>query len=83
MELTLKRYARVAALGALGVAAGSIALYALIGWVAWPAPRGGMNQAMAALTLISVSIPIAALIAAHLIYARILLRYGSQPSRRE
>ena len=80
MELTVKRFARLAALGALGVSAGAIGLYLLVGWIASPAPRGGIDATHAVLTWISVSIPIAALVAVHVVYARVLFRYAKDES---
>jgi hypothetical protein len=77
MAPTLKRYARLAAAGAVAVAAGATGLYLLIGWAAMHTPTGGIDQTQWMLTLISVAVPIAALVAAHLVYARILSRYAN------
>ena len=79
MELSLKRYARVAALGAFGVSAAVLALYALIAFGARYTPTGGIDHIEAAVTWISVAVPVAAIIAAHIAYARILLDYGKRP----
>ena len=79
MEFTVKRFARPAALGALGVSAGAIGLYLLVAFIASPVPRGGIDSTHAMLTWISVSIPIAALVAAHVVYALQLFRYSKTP----
>ena len=76
MELTLKKFARVAAAGALAVSAGALGLYLLIGFAALPSRAGGIDSIHAALTWISLAIPISLLIAAHLVYARVLFSYG-------
>ena len=77
MELTLKKYARLAALGALAVAAGATGLYLLIAWVATPTLGGGIDSTHAVLTWISVAIPISLIVAVHIVYARVLSRYAS------
>lgn len=78
MSLTLKPYARLAALGAVAVSAGALGLYLLIGFFSRPTASGGIDSTHAVLTWISLAVPIAALIAAHLVYARILLRYSKE-----
>jgi len=77
MELTLKKFARLAALGALGVSAGALGLYLLIGFAALPRRTGGIDSVHAALTWISLAVPISLLIAAHVVYAWVLFKYGS------
>jgi hypothetical protein len=77
MELTLKRYARLAALGALGVCAGAFGLYALIAFGSRSTPLGGIDGTQATVTWISLAIPVGLLVAAHLVYARVLFRYGN------
>ncbi len=79
MELTIKRLARPAAFGALAVAAGVIGLYVLIAFVARPTPPGGMPVALSALTWIAVAVPVAAIAAAHVVYALVLFRYARRP----
>ncbi|MFN8580777.1 MAG: hypothetical protein U0163_07370 [Gemmatimonadaceae bacterium] len=49
MEFTMKKFARLAALGALGVAVGSVALYLVIALGSAPAPRGGIDRTNAVL----------------------------------
>lgn len=71
--MSVRKYAKLAALGAVGVSFGVLALYALIAYGARPTAVGGIDTIHATLTWISVAIPAAALIAAHLAYAKILL----------
>jgi hypothetical protein len=77
MELTLKRFARLAAAGAFAVSVGALGIYLLVGFAALPTRTGGIDPIHAALTWISLAVPIAVLIAAHLVYARVLFKYGS------
>lgn len=78
MNLTLKPYARLAALGALGVSAGALLLYLLISFFSRPSASGGIDSTHAVLTWISLAVPVSALIAVHLVYARILMRYSKE-----
>ena len=71
-SFTMKRFARLAALGAIGVSFGVLALYLLVAFIARPTPEGGIDMTNAVLTWISVAVPAAAIIAAHLAYAKIL-----------
>jgi len=75
-ELKLKPYAKVAALGALGVCAGAFGLYLSVAFFTRPVPLGGIDQTQSLLTLISLAIPFALIIGAHLVYARVLLKYA-------
>lgn len=72
-RFTVRKFAKLAALGAVGVALGVLGLYALIAFASRPTPTGGIDRTHAILTWISASIPALAIIAAHLAYARILL----------
>jgi hypothetical protein len=71
--MSVRRYAKLAALGAVGVSLGVLGLYALIAFGSRPTATGGIDSVHATLTWISAAIPAAALIAAHLAYAKILL----------
>ena len=77
-ELKLKPFAKIAALGALGVCGGVFALYALLAFSARPGPLGGIDQTHSVLTLISLAVPFALIIAAHLVYARVLMKYAKE-----
>jgi len=77
-ELKLKPYAKLAALGALGVSAGTFGLYVLIAFFTRSVPLGGIDGTHAVLTLISLAIPFALIIGAHLIYAKVLMEYSKE-----
>lgn len=77
-ELKLKPYAKIAALGALGVCAGVFGLYLFIAFFTRSVPLGGIDQTQAILTLISLAIPFALIIGAHLVYARVLMKYAKE-----
>ena len=72
-NMSVRKYAKIAALGAIGVSLGVVALYALIAFGSRPTPDGGIDGTHAALTWISAAIPAAAIVAAHLAYVKVLL----------
>ena len=76
------RFQKLAALGAVGACFGLAALYALIAWAAIPSPQGGMDRTNAVVTWISVAVPVLAIIAAHLAYAKILLEASRTSAER-
>lgn len=83
MDFDMKNHAALASRGALAVAGALVALYALVVWVAMPTATGGMDGAHAAITYIGVGIPIAAIIAVHVAYARQLAAYAKEhPTQR-
>ena len=69
---SVRKYAKLAALGAVGVGFGVAALYGLVAFVSRPTPTGGIDIIHATLTWISLAVPALAIIAAHLAYAKIL-----------
>ena len=76
------RIARLAGLGAFGACAAFIALFALLAYVSRKTPTGGMTQALAAVTWISLGLVFVSLIAVHVVIGRRLLelaRGGSYP----
>ena len=76
------KIARLAGLGAFGACAAFIALFALLAYVSRKTPTGGMTQALAAVTWISLGLVFASLIAVHVMIGRRLLelaRGGSYP----
>ena len=77
-ELKLKDFAKIAALGALGVCGGVFALYLFLAFFTRPVPSGGIDQTHSILTLISLAVPFALIIAAHLVYARVLMKYAKE-----
>jgi hypothetical protein len=81
MELTMKKFARIAAVGALGVAAGATALYFVIAVGSSHTPTSGIDQTHATIAWIGAAVPIAAIVAAHLAYALQLFRYAKEHRR--
>ena len=77
-ELKLKPYAKFAALGALGVCAGTLGLFLFLAFFTRSIPLGGLDQTQALLSWISLAIPFALIIGAHLVYALVLLRYAKE-----
>ena len=78
--MSVRKYAKIAALGAVGVSFGVIALYALIAFGSRPTPDGGIDRTHAMLTWIGAAIPAAAIIAAHLAYVKVLLNEAKLPA---
>ena len=72
-QMSVRKYAKLAALGAVGVALGVLALYALIAFGSRHTADGGIDTTHATLTWISAAVPAAAIIAAHLAYVKVLL----------
>ena len=77
-ELKLKPYARVAAIGALGVCAGALGLFLFLAFFTRSIPLGGIDQTQALLSLISLAVPFSLIIGAHLVYARVLMKYAKE-----
>ena len=77
-ELKLKPYAKLAALGALGVCAGAFGLYVFLAYFTRSIPLGGIDRTQATLAWISLAIPFSLIIAAHLVYARVLMQYSKE-----
>jgi len=75
-ELKLKPYAKLAALGALGVCGGVFALYVFLVFFTRSIPLGGIDQTQALLSWISLAVPFSLIIGAHLVYARVLTKYA-------
>ena len=77
-ELKLKPYARLAAVGALGVSAGVFGLFVFLVFFTRSIPLGGIDRTQAVLSWISLAVPFALIIAAHLVYARVLMNYAKE-----
>jgi hypothetical protein len=73
-----QRLTRLAGLGSFGAAAAHLALYGLIIYITRPTPTGGMNASMATLTWLALGGVFGALIAAHVLYGRVLLSYATR-----
>ena len=78
-NMSVRKYAKVAALGAVGVSIGVLGLYALIAFGSRHTATSGIDSTHAMLTFISAAIPAAAIIAAHLAYAKVLLDESKRP----
>jgi len=72
-QMSVRKYAKLAALGAVGVSLGIAALYALIAVGSRHTATGGIDATHATLTWISAAIPCGAIVAAHLAYVKVLL----------
>jgi hypothetical protein len=77
-ELKLKDFAKLAALGALGVCGGVAGLYLFLAFFTRPVPLGGIDQTHSMVALIALAIPFVLIIGAHLVYARVLLQYAKE-----
>lgn len=77
-ELKLKPYAKLAALGALGVCGGVAALFLFVAFFTRSIPLGGIDQTQSLLTWISLAIPFSLIIGAHLVYAGVLMKYAKE-----
>jgi len=78
--MSVRKYAKLAALGAIGVSVGVLALYALIAFGSRPTPDGGIDTTHATLAWISAAIPALGIIAAHLAYVKVLLDESKRPA---
>ena len=78
--MSVRKYAKLAALGAIGVSVGVLALYALIAFGSRPTPDGGIDTTHATLTWISAAIPALGIIAAHRAYVTVLLDESKRPA---
>jgi hypothetical protein len=78
VDVDMKKYAKLASLGALGVTAGVVALYALIAWGSTPTPTGGIDGVHATIAYIGAGIPLLAIAVVHVVYSRQLARYAKE-----
>jgi len=78
MEFTMKKFARLAAIGALGVSFGVAAVYLLIAIGGGHTARSGIDATGGMLVWLGAGVPAAAIIAAHLAYAVQLFRYDKE-----
>lgn len=81
----MEKFAKFASLGALGVAAGSVALYPLLVWAfsptvtgGAPGARGGIDHVSWYVLMVAITVPIAILAGAHLAFAK-QLKTGPTP----
>ena len=78
-QMSVRKYAKLAALGAVGVSLGVLALYVVIAIGSRHTPTGGIDTTEAIVTWIAAAVPCGAIIAAHLAYAKILLDEAKKP----
>jgi hypothetical protein len=72
-QMSVRKYAKLAALGAVGVSLGVVALYLVIALGSRHTPTSGIDSTQAIVTWIAAAIPCGAIIAAHLAYVKVLL----------
>ena len=82
LDFEIRPYARLAALGAVAVSAGTFAIWLLTVFVTRPSHGGGIDNTHFILSLMSVGLICAAVIAVHLAFARQLLRYWKEGHQR-
>ncbi len=78
MPPTMKTHGKLAALGAMGVSGGCLAIIALFVWISAPAATGGIDFEHSFITRISIAVIMAALIAVHVTFARQLFAYAKE-----
>ena len=73
----MEKFAKFASLGALGVAAGTVALFPFLVWAfsptvtgGAPGARGGIDHVGWYVLMVAITVPIAILAGAHLAFAR-------------
>lgn len=71
-QMSVRKYAKLAALGAIGVAVAVFGLFALIAFGSRHTADSGIDATQAIVAMISAAIPAAAIIAAHLAYVKVL-----------
>ena len=79
-QMSVRKYAKLAALGAVGVSLGVVGLYLVIALGSRHTATSGIDSTQAALTWISAAIPCAAIIAAHLAYVKVLIAESKKAS---
>ena len=77
--MSVRKYAKLAALGAIGVSFGVLGLYLLIAFGSRHTSDGGIDSTHAMLAWISAAIPAICIIAAHLAYVKVLLDESKRP----
>ena len=66
-------FPKLAALGAVAVSFGALGIWLLLAFIARPTDTGGMDTTQWVLTSLSSGIVILALVAVHLVFAKMLL----------
>lgn len=78
--MSIRKYAKLAAFGAIGVCLGVLGLYSLIAFGSRHTATSGIDSTHATLTFISAAIPALAIIAVHLAFVKVLLDESKKPS---
>ena len=73
---TMKSHGRLATLGAFGVAAACVVVFALFVWMTLPTPSDGLDFEHRLISRVAVGAIVAAVAAVHVVYARQLLAYA-------
>lgn len=76
MELTMKKFARLAGLGAFAVSFGVVGLYLLIGIGGGQTGPSAIDATNRVLVWLGAGVPAAAIAAAHLVYGFQLMKYA-------
>lgn len=79
-QMSVRRYAKLAALGAVGVSLAVLGLYLLIAIGSSHTATSGVDATHGILVWISAAIPCGAIIAAHLAYVKVLLDESKRAS---
>jgi hypothetical protein len=78
MPRSLPQYTRLAGWGILALAPVAAAGYALLAWETRYTPQGGIDRTQSLVTMISMAVPFAVIIAAVIVSARQLIRGSSR-----
>lgn len=79
---TMKTHGKLAALGAMGVSAGCVAIFAVFIWVTATPPAGGIDFEHGLISRVSIGVIMTALIAVHVTFARQLFAYAKEHESR-
>ena len=70
--------AKLAAMGAVAVSLGVLALFAALVFLIRPSRTGGIDQTSTIVVWISLAIPVLVIVAVHLVFAKILFDLANQ-----
>lgn len=74
-----KPLARLAGYGAFAIVVGLVVLFVLLAFETRHTPLGGIDVIQSRVTLLSLVVPFAVIIAAHVVYGRQLIRWSREP----
>ena len=72
------RVAKLAAVGAVAVSLGVLAVYAALVFLIRPSRTGGIDQTSTVVVWISLAIPVLLIVAVHLVFAKVLFDAANQ-----